>query len=114
MVRKEWIQEDDIPTNASVQVQLFGKVKDGAETQYGDTATLNAENGWRYTWEDLPITDSNGNEITYSVKEVGESDGKVTISGSRFAVTIEGLGKEGFIIVNKKLIEHQRKQDLGR
>ena len=105
MVRKEWIQEDDIPANASVQVQLFGKVQDGAETQYGETATLNAENDWRYTWEDLPITDSNGNEITYSVKEVGESDGKVTISGSRFAVTIEGLGKEGFIIVNKKLID---------
>ena len=67
--------------------------------------TLNAENRWRYTWEDLPVTDSNGNEITYSVKEVGESDGKVTISGSRFAVTIEDLGKEGFIIVNKKLID---------
>ena len=49
--------------------------------------------------------DSNGNEITYSVKEVGESDGKVTISGSRFAVTIEDIGKEGFIIVNKKLID---------
>ena len=105
MVRKEWIQEDDIPANASVQVQLFGKVKDGAETQYGDTATLNAENGWRYTWENLPVMDSNGNEITYSVKEVGESDGKVTISGSRFAVTIEDIGKEGFIIVNKKLID---------
>ena len=44
MVRKEWIQEDDIPANASVQVQLFGKVKDGAETQYGDPVTLNAEN----------------------------------------------------------------------
>ena len=105
MVRKEWIQEDDIPADASVQVQLFGKAKDGAETQYGDTATLNAENGWRYTWEDLPITDSNGNEITYSVKEVGESDGKVTISGNKFAVEIENLGKEGFIIVNKKLID---------
>ena len=105
MVRKEWIQEDDIPANASVQVQLFGKVKDGAETQYGDTAILNAENGWRYTWEDLPITDSNGNEITYSVKEVGESDGKVTISGNKFAVEIENLGKEGFKIVNKKLID---------
>ncbi len=105
MVRKEWIQEDDIPANASVQVQLFGKVKDGAETQYGDTATLNAENDWRYTWEDLPITDSNGNEIIYSVKEVGESDGKVTISGNKFAVEIEDLGKEGFIIVNKKLID---------
>ena len=105
MVRKEWIQEDDIPANASVQVQLFGKVKDGAETQYGDTATLNAENGWRYTWENLPITDSNGNEITYSVKEVGESDGKVTISGNKFAVEIEDLGKEGFKIVNKKLID---------
>ena len=105
MVRKEWIQEDDIPADASVQVQLFGKAKDGAETQYGDTATLNAENGWRYTWEDLPITDSNGNEITYSVKEVGESDGKVTISGNKFAVEIEDLGKEGFIIANKKLID---------
>ena len=105
MVRKEWIQEDDIPTNASVQVQLFGKVKDGAETQYGDTATLNAENNWHYTWENLPITDSNGNEIIYSVKEVGESDGKVTISGNKFAVEIEDLGKEGFIIVNKKLID---------
>ena len=105
MVRKEWIQEDDIPANASVQVQLFGKVKDGVETQYGDTATLNAENSWRYTWENLPITDSNGNEITYSVKEVGESDGKVTISGNKFAVEIEDLGKEGFKIVNKKLID---------
>ena len=105
MVRKEWIQEDDIPADASVQVQLFGKAKDGAETQYGDTATLSAENGWRYTWEDLPITDSNGNEITYSVKEVGESDGKVTISGNKFAVEIEDLGKEGFIIANKKLID---------
>ena len=89
-------------------------MKDGVETPYGDTATLNAENNWHYTWENLPITDSNGNEITYSVKEVGESDGKVTISGNKFAVEIENLGKEGFIIVNKKLIEHQRKQDVGR
>ena len=39
------------------------------------------------------------------MKEVGESDGKVTISGNKFAVEIEDLGKEGFKIVNKKLID---------
>lgn len=41
----------------------------GEATVYG-TVTLNAGNGWSYTWSDLPKTNEDGKTIYYHVKEV--------------------------------------------
>ena len=63
-VQKQWVdngRENERPT--SVDVQLY------ANNVFKDTVSLTAENNWTYTWEELNKKDSNGNNITYTVKE---------------------------------------------
>ena len=53
----------------------------------GRTVTLNLKNHWTATFQGLPYTDSNGNVITYTVRESWETPdwvpyyGEVTTSG---------------------------------
>ncbi len=39
------------------------------------TVTLNAKNGWSYTWNDLSKQDANGNSCTYHVEELNPGSG---------------------------------------
>ena len=67
---------------ASIEVQLLA---DGAE--HGDPVTLNQDNNWGYTWEDLDKY-KDGREITYTVKEVSEvPDYTVSYSADTFTIT---------------------------
>ena len=40
----------------------------------GEPVALSAENGWYYTWEELPVREQ-GEDLVYTVKEVGIPDG---------------------------------------
>ena len=58
----------------SVEITLYQVSEDGAKIQYEadgvtNPAALNADNNWRYTWEQLPKEDAQGNPVTYTVEE---------------------------------------------
>ena len=69
----------------SVKVQLFASVNDeevknitGNDGEAVQTEKeLSESNSWVATWSNLPKTDANGNNISYKVKESGESSGSV-------------------------------------
>lgn len=64
-VKKEWLYDEgviDRPTE--VKVQLYQN-----DTKYGSVITLNENNNWTYTWNDLPRYDSNRNEYQYIMQE---------------------------------------------
>lgn len=69
-VVKLWDDLDDMdqerPQNVLVQLYADGEPVEGGE------AELNAENGWTYTWNDLPAN-ANGEKITYTVRETSEN-----------------------------------------
>ena len=77
-------QDGKRPTSIRVQLKANGNNK-------GEAITLNAENNWKNTWNDLPKYE-NGKEITYTVEEVvpegytalydTETSGKTTITNS--------------------------------
>lgn len=67
----------------SVQVSLL---QDGAVY---DTQVLSADNGWRYTWGELPKYDAGGNEIAWSLSEayVPGYTSTVSCNGQVFELT---------------------------
>lgn len=70
-VEKVWYNENGdpaAPENASVTVELQQKVgEDGQWTTYREI-TIDAANGWTFTWENLPML-KDGKEVTYQVVE---------------------------------------------
>lgn len=48
---------------ANVSVHLL------ADNEIYDTQKLNAANGWKYTWEELPAKDDKGKEIKWTIRE---------------------------------------------
>lgn len=71
----------------SIQVTLLANGKEK------ETATITKEDGWKYTFKNLPETDSDGNDIEYTLSEV-KIDG--------YTSSISGNAKDGFTITNKK------------
>jgi len=62
-VRKRWADGSvNIPDSISVYLRING-------VRSEIPVTLNAENGWTYTWTGLPVKDENGRDIQYSVEE---------------------------------------------
>ncbi len=83
-------------TKPTIYFKLYRKIKDGEETEVQGQEVKKLENGTtKATWKDLDRFDENGNEFTYSVKEVKEN-------GSDF--TPEGYTKkeEGLTVTNTK------------
>ena len=77
-VSKIWNDTDNESKRPqSVQVTLL---KNGVVY---DTQTLNAANGWKYTWNALPQYDENGQEITWTLHEA-------SVSGYSSSVRQEG------------------------
>ncbi|MBR2640583.1 MAG: Cna B-type domain-containing protein, partial [Oscillospiraceae bacterium] len=68
-VKKKWdtgslaTEKDYEQLNVTVKLITNG-------TESGMTAVLNLKNGWEYTFENLPVKDSKGKDITYSVEEI--------------------------------------------
>ena len=76
-VRKQWVDNNDRDGNrpASVKVHLLA---DGTSIQ---TVTLKEDNGWAWTFRDLPKKDENGREIVYTVAEEKVEMYEVSVDG---------------------------------
>ena len=79
---KVWVDGDGSSRPNSVNVQLC---QNG--TAYLQEVTLTSENDWSYTWSKLPTYDANGTAYSYTVEEVGEENGSITLGGVKYDVT---------------------------
>ena len=78
-VEKQWqgaegteLEEGEHPD--AVKVTLYQQTAEGEPVQYTaegveNPVTLNADNHWTYTWEQLPKEDEGKNPVTYTVEE---------------------------------------------
>ena len=69
-VEKVWYNENgekEAPEDASVTMELQQQIGSGGWTPYRE-ATLDANNDWTFTWENLPML-KDGKEVTYQVVE---------------------------------------------
>lgn len=94
-VKKVWDTADKKAVVNEITVELY---KNNEKTD--KTLTLNKENNWQGTFKDLDVKDENDKEITYSIKEAGETDGKITFDGKEFKVSYSGSEADGFTITN--------------
>lgn len=93
-VTKHWI---GIAEGLPITVELY---KNDEPT--GLTLELNKENNWTARFEDLPASDSfYSQNHFYTIKEVGEEEGKINIEGKEFLVTYDGDYYYGFDIYNQ-------------
>ncbi|OIR46245.1 hypothetical protein BJP07_01495 [Corynebacterium sp. NML130628] len=81
---------------STVQVQLLESAAGMPKTPVGEPIMLNAENGWKHTFEGLPETkdvrgDGTMAPLTYSFREIG-------VAG--FMTSIHGNAQDGFTIDN--------------
>lgn len=110
---KVWDDQDNVEglRPESIEFQLY---KNG--TAEGKPVTLSAGNNWKVTFSNLPDKDSNGNLISYSVKEVKVPayytvdkeeaefvDGKATLTNKRTPETTE--------VTVKKVWDDAKNQD---
>lgn len=93
---KVWDTADQKAYADKIEVELY---KGGTAT--GIKKELNANNEWKAVFENLDAKDENGNEIKYTVKEVGETNGKITFDGKEFRVSYSGNEKDGYTITNR-------------
>ena len=99
-VTKEWKNTPD-NLKTDVEVTLYG-VTDNGETEIA--AKTIEKDKKTVTFSDVPQYDKDGNKFTsYKVKEVGENDGKITLSNSKYEVTYEGTADSGFTITNTNI-----------
>ncbi|WP_049944443.1 Cna B-type domain-containing protein [Anaerococcus provencensis] len=101
-VEKIWQDKDgkviDAPEE-KIEVELY---RDGKATN--KKLTLNAENKWRGEFKDLDIVEKTDSEkaYEYTVKEVGEENGKIAIGTNKYQVSYEGNAKDGLKVINKE------------
>ncbi|QWT17926.1 Cna B-type domain-containing protein [Collinsella sp. zg1085] len=98
-VTKTWRASEADKSPVSIQLQRA----DG--TNIGSSVTLNDTNQWSYTFKDLPaaeLKEDADTAITYTVKEVGETDGSLTLGDKKFKVSYGGSAADGFTITNTR------------
>lgn len=93
-VSKVWDTADKKAIANEITVELY---KNNEKTN--KTLILNAENDWQGSFENLDVKDENGNDITYTVKEAGEIDGKIILVGKEFKVSYKAT-TNGYTITN--------------
>ncbi len=90
VVTKVWEDNDDVNKNRPDEVTL--KLSNGTDIIAQPDKVDNGDGTWTYTYTNLPVYDTNGDLITYTLEEnqvVGYLEG-----------VIEGDTKEGFTITN--------------
>ncbi len=85
-------EQADAGTDAAASADA-AKAAEAEETDTGRFIELNAANGWKGAFTDLPVTDAAGKRITYTVHEAG-------IRGWTSAVT--GDAETGFTVTNTR------------
>ena len=78
----------------TITVALYRSVNGGeaAEVPGVTRASLNKANNWTATFSDLPAATDDGHVYTYEVREIGEANGKATVSNLTFGVTYGTVG----------------------
>lgn len=106
-VHKIWLDEITNQTTAPaaneilVQLYRYTDAPDAREA-VGDPVTLNADNGWAYTWQgtEIPPQDGAGNAYHYLVEELTSGNWNVYISNNdgiqTGEITIQNLVYTGF------------------
>ena len=94
-VEKIWDDNNDQDGKRpeSIEVQLLAD-----QEPCGDPVTLNEDNDWTYTWDDIDKYKNGGTKIVYTVAELGEIDG-YTVSA------VAGDAANGYTITNIHEIE---------
>ncbi len=77
-VTKQWIDGNSSTRPGNIEVRLKQD-----ERNYGDAVILNSENGWTYTWRNLPQTDETGEKHAYTVEETAVPGYKTTYGESQ-------------------------------
>ena len=100
-VEKVWQNKDGKVIEAPVdkiEVELY---RDGKAT--GEKKELTKDNKWTAEFKDLDVVEKLDSKkaYEYTVKEVGEKDGNITIGDSKYKVNYNGSMEEGFKITNK-------------
>jgi len=99
-VNKLWdmgVVTSELYKTYQVEVKLYA---DGYDT--GRSGILNIQNGWSLTFEGLPLKNSAGDRITYTVKEEWNEDGweiiygGMTYSDGKYTETITNRNKAGY------------------
>lgn len=87
------------PPTDKITVELYKE-----ELPTGRLVELNAENNWSGVFKDVEAVSSldNVNYEKYTVKEVGESEGKILFDGEQYKVFYERVTRDGFVITNEK------------
>ena len=94
-VEKKW--ENVIGDKPTIKLQLL---KNGQ----AEGAPVEITNGTtNYTWSGLKQTDAQGQEYTYTVKEVDENSNYIQLEGNQYKVIYGGDHKTGLTVTNKKL-----------
>lgn len=106
-VSKVW---DDAENRDGIRPEATQVLLYADNTAYGDTITLNGDNSWNYTWENLPQR-RNGTDIAYTVKEVSVP--------ADYTVSYAGDAATGYTVTNKHyspvtVTLDVRKQIVGR
>ena len=100
-VEKIWQDKDGKELAAPVEKIEVELYKDGKAT--GEKKELNKANNWKAEFKDLDVVEKTDSEkaYEYTVKEVGEKDGNITIGDSKYKVNYNGSMEEGFKVANK-------------
>ena len=100
-VEKVWQNKDGKEVTAPVdkiEVELY---RDGKAT--GEKKELTKDNKWTAEFKDLDVVEKLDSKkaYEYTVKEVGEKDGKITIGNKKYQVSYDGNEEKGLTIKNK-------------
>ncbi|WP_437130882.1 Cna B-type domain-containing protein, partial [Peptostreptococcus russellii] len=91
-VEKKW--NTDLKDLPEVRLNLLKDgVIEGEEILLKDGKTS-------HQWKDLDLADDYGKEYEYTVKEVGEENGKIVLDGKSYKVDVSGNMKSGYVITN--------------
>lgn len=100
MVEKKWQNESGEEIEAPVEyieVNLMRKIQGALTGELIETVRLSEENQWKYSWNDLPKFDSNGNRIYYYIEELNVPDG-FEVS---YSVSSDGVLSGTITVINK-------------
>ncbi|WP_083379738.1 Cna B-type domain-containing protein [Peptoniphilus lacydonensis] len=100
-VEKIWQDKDGKEISAPVEKIEVELYKDGKAT--GEKKELNKANNWKAEFKDLDVVEKLDSKkaYKYTVKEVGEKDGKITIGDKKYQVSYDGNEEKGLTIKNK-------------
>ena len=107
-VKKVWKDQTNKVTDPMEEKVIVELYKDGKAT--GKKVTLNDANNWTATFEQI----ENTSESKYTVKEIGEKDGRIEIRRDFYSVIYEGNSKDGFTVENKYINEERAYVPIGK